>query len=445
MDFKKYSRLITFAISFALLFFAKIILANPASNTAVLLDVNGAIGPAMQDYIHRGIEQAAEEQVQFVILKMDTPGGLDKSMRLIVKDIIASPLPVITYVAPQGARAASAGTYILYASHIAAMAPATNVGAASPVNLMGGNSSTNNKNDNSNQSTERLKSMNDATAYIRSLAELRNRNVNWGQQAVTQAASLSATEAIKINVIDIVANDIPDLLQQLNGKTVSVQNQTVVLNTKNIQIQEIKPDWRTNFLNIITDPSVAYILLLLGAYGIFFEFVNPGFVLPGVVGAIALVVALYALQLLPINYAGLVLMLLGILFMSLEAYIPSYGALGIGGIVALATGSILLLDTNGPFAIPYSLIFTMTVASAVFFGTLIFLTIRSRYRKVVTGHEALISAIGTAKENFHGHGWILLNGERWQAESNVPIMKDQKVRVIKINGLLLTIEPLTKE
>lgn len=441
MDLKKYSRLFVLGISFALIIFAKISLAAPASNMAILLSINGSIGPSMQDYIHRGIDDAIKQKAELIIIKMDTPGGLDKSMRAIVKDIIASPIPIVTYVYPQGSRAASAGTYILYASHIAAMAPATIAGAASPVTK--GESTSDD--DSANQSTKRLKMINDKVAYIRTLAELRHRNVDWGQQAVLQAATITSQEAIKINVIDIVANDIPDLLQQLNGRTVQVQDHTVVLNTKNIQIQEIKPDWRANFLNIITDPSVAYVLLLLGAYGIFFEFVNPGFVLPGVVGAIALVVALYALQLLPINYAGLALIFLGIIFMALEAFIPSYGALGIGGIVALATGSILLLDTNGPFAIPYLLIFTMTAASIVFFGTLIFLTMRSRSRKVITGDEALLGAIGVARENFHGQGWILLSGERWRAESNVPIVKDQKVRVTKINGLLLTIEPVNKE
>ncbi len=423
--------------------------ADQQPGKAVLLDINTAIGPAVQDYFHRGLEKALQDHAKLVILRIDTPGGLDKSMREIVKDIAASSVPVVSYVAPEGARAASAGTFILYASQIAAMAPATNLGAATPVNLGGGfpslpgdKNSDQNKVQSKQDEYER-KVTNDAVAYIRSLAELNGRNAAWGEKAIREGASLSAEEALNLKVIDLIAKDIPDLLQKIDGRIVIIQGVPQQLHTKGLNVETISADWRAKLLAVITDPSVAYILLLLGAYGLFFEFVNPGFVLPGVVGAIALFLALYALQLLPINYAGLGLILLGIIFMGLEAVIPS-GALGIGGLIAFVAGSILLLDVGGAWGIPGLLIFTMTAITAVFFTLLVLLVVRSRHRKVVSGREDLFGSQAEVREDFQQEGWVNLKGETWWAHSKVPLYQGQLVKVVGINGLVLTVEPYKK-
>jgi len=338
-----------------------------AAKTAALLEITGAIGPAVQDFIHRGLGRAVKQGDQVVILRIDTPGGLSKSMRGIIKDILSSPIPVIAYVAPSGARAASAGTYILYASHIAAMAPGTNLGAATPVSIVSPGTGKDKKKAKA-KSASMLKAINDAKAYIRSLAQLRGRNVKWAEKAVSEAASLSAQEALKINVINFVAKNIPDLLRQANGKTVIVQGNQKELKTVGLSVKQIMPDWRTKFLAVITDPSVAYILLMIGFYGLFFEFANPGFVVPGVVGAICLLLALYAFQLLPINYAGLGLILLGMAFIVAEAFMPSFGALGIGGVISFVIGSIMLLKTDVTgYRLPWGLIIGVTLVTGFFF------------------------------------------------------------------------------
>lgn len=409
---------------------------------ALLLEINSAIGPATQDYIHRGLEKAFEKKANVVILQIDTPGGLDKSMHGIIKDIIASPVPVVAYVAPEGARAASAGTFIVYASSVAAMAPATNIGAASPVRLGGGfpSPTTEEKNKAPTKSTEETKVTNDAVAFIRSLAQLHQRNTEWAEKAVREGVSISAQEALQLRVIDLIAKNIPDLLQQIDGRNILLKGQQTQLHTKELTVDAVQPDWRSRFLSVITDPSVAYILLLLGAYGILFEFMNPGFMLPGVVGAICLLLALYALQLLPISYAGLGLILLGIVFMSLEAFMPS-GALGVGGLIAFVAGSILLIDVQG-YGIPGSLIFMMTLISIAFFGVLIFLVYRSRTRKVVSGQETLVGMEAEVRDDFQNDGWVKLDGEFWRARSNVPVKRRQKVKIIGHVGLILIVEPV---
>ncbi|HUX78680.1 MAG TPA: nodulation protein NfeD [Alphaproteobacteria bacterium] len=408
-----------------------------ASKTVLLLDVDGSIGPATQDYIHTGIEHAVAQQAECVILKLNTPGGFDKAMRDIVKDIFNSPLPFITYVAPEGSRAASAGTYILYASHIAAMAPTTNLGAATPVNLdvLGGEQSKPKE-----QSTLDKKILSDSVAYIKGLAQHRHRNAEWAEKAVKDAASLQSNEALQLNVIDIVAKNIPDLLKQLNGRSVVVQNQVKVLNTEDVKVEVWEPSWRIRFLQVITDPNVAYILLIIGIWGLFFEFVNPGFVLPGVTGTIALLLALYAFQLLPIHYSGLALTITGILFIASELYVPSYGVLGGGGLIAFVIGSILLFDLKG-YATPWGLITGMTIATSIFFLLIIGLALKARKKKIVSGEEALIGEMAIVQNDFEGLGWVKVDGELWKARSPLPLKKGQEVKVIKCDGLELIVKP----
>ncbi|MHB1947860.1 MAG: NfeD family protein [Gammaproteobacteria bacterium] len=408
---------------------------------AVQLDVVGAIGPATQDYIVRGLHYAEDHHAQIVIIRLDTPGGLDASMRGIDRAILASTVPVVTFVAPEGARAASAGTYILYASHIAAMAPGTNLGAASPVAI--GDLSTPEENKKT-PSTMENKVKNDASAYIRSLAQMHGRNAQWAENAVRQASSLSADEAMKNKVIDLTARDVPELLQKINGRTVTVNSTQEVIHSNPISVVTVKPDWRYQFLSIITDPSIAYILLLIGIYGLFFEFYNPGLVLPGVAGVICLIIALYAFQLLPINYAGFSLLLLGIVFMIIEVVVSSFGIIGIGGIIAFVLGSIFLFDTNQPgFSIAWQLILMMGLLSAAFFFTIIHLAIGSMRKKVVTGREEIIGKIGEVLAGNKQVCQVMVLGEIWNARSTHHLEAGEKVRVTNISGLMLTVERVT--
>ncbi len=417
------------------------------NDSAVVLTIQGGIGPAAADYVQRGIADAQTNNARMVILQMDTPGGLDKSMRVMVKAILNSSIPVIGFVAPRGARAASAGTFLLYATHLAAMAPGTNLGAASPVSIGGGGmvpgAKSSDKNKKSHQDTMKNKVTKDARAYIRSLAQLRGRNIQFAEKAVSEAATLTATEALKKNVINLMAKDLPDLLIKANGLKVEVKGQSMVLDTKNIKMVHIVPDWRTRLLSVITDPSVAYILLLIGIYGLFFEFANPGFVLPGVAGAIALILAMYAFQLLPISYAGLGLILLGVMFMVAEAFIPSFGALGIGGVLAFIAGSVLLLDSNLPaYQIAWPLIIAMALVNVVFFFMVIGVAIRARRRRVVSGREDLIDRVGEALEDIEHTGQAKIAGEIWNVETSARIKKGQPVKVTASKGLTLTVEPI---
>lgn len=424
---------------------------NAANGKAVWLDVNGAISPAMYDYIHRGLARAAEQQAQIIILQIDTPGGLDLSMRRIIQEIIASPVPVVSFVAPGGARAASAGTYILYASHIAAMAPATNLGAATPVKI-GAQSQAIKTPDRKpgydaisspdTQDAMTTKIVHDAAAYIRGLARMRGRNADWAERAVREGVSLTAAEALDENVIDLIANDLNDLLTQLDGRMVEAAGKKVTLSTRTLVLERFEQDWRTHLLAVITDPDIAYILMLIGFYGLILEFATPGTIIPGVVGAICLLLALFAFQVLPINYAGLALILLGIIFMLAEALIPGVGVLGIGGVAAFAIGSVMLIDTEVPdYGISIPLIATFALLSAGFFMIVLSMVLKSRKKPVVTGGEQLIHSTGEVAEDFEREGWIRIHGELWRARSGVPLKSGQSVSVIAIHGLTLEVTP----
>jgi membrane-bound serine protease (ClpP class) len=400
--------------------------AVAAAAPVVLVPLEGAIGPASAHFAKRGIERAAKEGAELVILQIDTPGGLDTSMRELIKAILASPVPVAVFVAPSGARAASAGTFILYAAHIAAMAPGTNLGAASPVSIGGAGPQKDGKKE---EDTMTRKVTNDAVAYIRGLAELRGRNADWAEKAVREGVSLPAQEALKLKVIDHIAADVPALLAKL-GKP-------------NAEVKALEMDWRTRVLAVITNPTVAYLLILVGVYALIFEFMSPGMVLPGVVGAIALLLALYALHLLPVNYAGLALMLLGMAFMVAEVFLPSFGAIGVGGIVAFALGSLLLIeDTELPgFEIPYALIAGVTAASAGFLILVVGMLVRSRRRAVVTGREEMLGATAEALGDFDAEGWARVHGEQWKVRTSRPVRRGEKLRVTGMEGLVLQVEP----
>jgi len=410
-----------------------------------VLSVDDAIGPASADYVLRGLDQARDQGAQLVVIRMDTPGGLDSAMRQIIKAILASPVPVASFVAPGGARAASAGTYILYASHVAAMAPGTNLGAATPVQIGGtpGAPKDDKAEADSDEATLARKQVNDAAAYIRGLAQLRGRNADWAEKAVREAVSLSASEALKQKVIDQVANDVPDLLRQLDGKTLSAADQPRLLQTRDASVVEHLPDWRTRLLAVITNPSVALILIMIGVYGLLFEFMNPGSSVGGVVGGICLLLALYALQLLPVSIAGLALILLGIVFMIAEAFLPSFGVVGFGGIVAFVVGAVILMDTDAPgFGIPLALIGSLALLSALLIGGVLGMALKTRRRALVSPDAGLVGSLVSVTQVVADNpfcGSVQAQGEQWQVQCTTPLQLGQHVRVTARHGVTLEV------
>lgn len=428
-----------------------LLLAWPARAEVWLVDIEGAIGPASADHLLRSLDKAVSAGATAVVLRIDTPGGLDTAMRDMIKAILASPIPVVAHVAPSGARAASAGTYLLYASHVAAMAPGTNLGAATPVQIGGtpglpGMPKSNEEPDESpdadaqpapaaGNAMER-KIINDAVAYIRSLAQLRGRNGDWAERAVREGVSLSSADALEAGVIELVADSAADLLAQLDGRQVTVGDATVTLRTANAPVFQQPVDWRSDFLSVITNPNIAYILLLVGIYGLVIEFYNPGIGLPGIVGAMSLLIALYSLQMLPISYAGMGLILLGIALMTAEAFAPSFGVLGLGGVAAFATGSVMLMDTNLPaFQLALPMIVAVTVFSAALLVFALGMILRARKRAVVSGVEHLLGVTATVSRVEGDDAWVWLDGEIWHARSEVPLAADDTVTVIAIDGL----------
>ncbi|MEZ8231662.1 nodulation protein NfeD [Vibrio splendidus] len=433
-----------------------------------VIEVNGGIGPATSDYLTREIEQAHDEQAKLIILKMNTPGGLDSSMRDIIRSITTSPIPIATWVGPAGSRAASAGTYILLASHIASMAPGTNLGAATPVSLGGGKAPANplspqddaNKDDNTSTSEQdetkqensdqvkattamEKKVINDAAAYIVSLAKLHNRNEEWAEKAVREAASLDSENALTLNVIDFIASDLQQLVELSNGRTVTINGVSQEVQLNEVVFIEREQDWRFSLLSVITNPNVAYILMLIGIYGLLLEFYNPGVGLPGVLGGICLLLAMYSLQMLPVSYAGLALILLGIALMVAEAFSPSFGIFGLGGVAAFTLGSIMLMDTEVPgYQIAFPLIIGISLFSVAFIVVTISMLVRVRNKPVTTGMEAVVGDTGKVVSGFPGAGRVLVEGEIWQAKCASELQVGQIIRVTKLTGLSLDVEAL---
>ncbi|WP_345991745.1 nodulation protein NfeD [Sulfurimonas sp. HSL-1716] len=410
-----------------------------ASSVIVELEIKGAIGPASSEYLKGGIETAVREDAEMILVKLDTPGGLSTSMREMIQDIANSHIPVVMYVYPKGARAASAGTYLMYASNVAAMAPGTNIGAATPISLIPSHPATN------EMSAPERKAVNDAAAYIKSLAELNGRNVPWALDAVKNAKSITAKEALKLGVIEYIAENPRELIAMLNNKTVKVSNNTLTLNTQNSIISKYEPDWKTKFLYVITNPNIAYILLLIAVYGIFFELMNPGAVLPGVIGTISGVVALYSLNMIPFNFAGLFLIILGIAFMIIEVFVAGFGVLGIGGVVSFAFGSLLLFDAKtlgNSVSVP--LVIAFSLVSLAFFIMVVKLFLKARSAKVVSGAEEMIGSFAEVVDVGETGYRIMSHGELWNAVSREKLKVGQNVQVVGLNGLTLRVEP-TKE
>ncbi len=436
--------------------------ALAAGKPVWLLELDGAIGPATADLFVSSLKSAQRADAELFVLQIDTPGGLDRSMRDMIKAILASSVPVATYVAPNGSRAASAGTYLMYASHIAAMAPATNIGSSTPVSIGGespfpgtrppdqqkpADKDTPEQTDRApesggSSSAMERKVVNDAVAYIRGLAELRGRNQEWAEKTVREAANLTASQALAQKVIDLIATNLDDLFAKLDGREIKTEGGTVTLDLDNPDIRRVEPGWRFELLSVITDPNVAYILLMIGIYGLILEFYHPGTGVPGVIGVICLLLAAYALQMLPVNYAGLALIVVGIGLMLAEAFTPGFGVLGVGGGAAFVIGSVILMDTDLPgYQISMPIIAAFAASSVAIVLVVVGAAVRARRRKVVTGRESIVGSRAEVLDDFADRGLVRLHGEIWQARSHVPLTKGAKVRIVGMNDLVLTVEP----
>ncbi|MBI5050271.1 MAG: nodulation protein NfeD [Nitrospirae bacterium] len=407
----------------------------PSNADIIVIKANGVVNPVMAEVVSKSIDDAVREKAEALVIELDTPGGLDASMRIIVKRILASEIPIIVYVSPGGSRAASAGVFITMSAHVAAMSQGTNIGAAHPVGI-----------GEKMDKTMSEKAENDAASYIKSIAEKKGRNAKWAEDAVRKSISATEAEALKMNVIDMVSADINSLLADIHGRTVETLTGKYVINTKDVKVRYVEEGMRYKILNLISDPNVAYILLLLGFYGIFFEFTNPGAIFPGVFGAISLILAFYSLQTLPVNYAGLLLIILGIILFLLEIKIISHGILTIGGIISMIIGSLMLFESPSPFfKLSLKVILPAVIMTALFFSLTIALAVKAFRRKPVTGMEGLIGLEGTAKTDISSKdGVVFVHGEIWKAWSDEMIKAEEKVIVDRVENLRLKVHPIIK-
>jgi membrane-bound serine protease (ClpP class) len=430
--------------------------AHAASERPVVtLEIKGAIGVATTMQLTAALERARKENAALLVMHLDTPGGLVASTREIIQAILASPVPVAVYVSPSGAHAASAGTYIAYAAHVAAMAPGTHLGAATPIQLgapgvpgsppgqRDGDATKKDAPKGDQSTTMERKVLNDAIAYLRTLAQLRGRNVEWAEKAVRDAATLTAEEAVKERVVDFIAKDLEDLLNQADGRSVTAAGAERKLATKGAEVIAVEPDWRMRVLGVITNPNIAFILLLAGIYGILFEFWSPGAIVPGVIGGISLLLALAALAVLPVNFAGLGLVLLGIALMTVEALTPSIGALGIGGVVAFVAGGVFLFDPEGAdiaFRVTWPVLVVAAAVSTAFFLFALGFAMRARRSRVVSGSEQMVGITGRIASWNGLAGDVRVHGELWRARSEVPLAPGDPIRVVRREGLTLDVE-----
>lgn len=411
-------------------------LAVRADSSVVLATYDGVINPVSAEYLHDALASAQETKAQALIIRLNTPGGLDQSMRLIIKDLTGATVPVIVYVAPSSGRAASAGVFITMAAHVAAMAPGTNIGAAHPVSVGGGEM----------DATMKEKVENDSVAYIKSIAGQRGRNAAWAEEAVRKSVSVTEREAVKLKIVDLIAEDIPALLTQLDGRTIILPAGPAVLHTADATVREFPMGLRLELLKTLSDPNIAYLLMTIGTIGIIAELYNPGAILPGVVGAISLILAFYSFQSLPVNYAGVLLFLLGIVFFILEASVTSYGLLGIGGVVSMLLGSVMLIKTDAEFLqISWSVILPVVALVGAFSLLIVGMGLRAMRRLPVTGREEMVGLVGIAKTALAPHGQLAVHGELWEATSDQPLQAGDEAEVVRMDGLRLYVKPLSTQ